>query len=151
MNVLTFEVHTLPTSTSKASFAASHPMQRIICDATETGILRPNVCEGDRIQEESDSDGKVPQSFLIEYTASYHTPLSYKGRARDIHHPRTSPCTSTHHGYLYHHAPRRLMWTILLSLDPRPPEHSPEWGKCPPKVQGWSIEQGQSLSASQYM
>jgi hypothetical protein len=87
MNVLTFEVHTLPTSTSKASFAASHPMQRIICDATETGILQPNVCEGDRIQEESDSDGKVPQSFLIEYTASYHTPLSYKGRARDIHHP----------------------------------------------------------------
>ena len=36
--------------------------------ATETGILQPNVRdEDDRIQEESESDGEVPQGFLINF------------------------------------------------------------------------------------
>src|SRR5882757_4408023 len=50
------EAQALPTS-SKASFAAPDPTQRLTRGATETGILRPNVREDDRIQEESESDG----------------------------------------------------------------------------------------------
>ena len=78
------EAQALPTSTSRASFAAPGPTQLLARGATETGILRPNVREDDRIQEESESDGEVPESFLIESPASRRAPLSRKGRARDV-------------------------------------------------------------------
>jgi len=100
------EAQALPTS-SKASFAAPDPTQRLTRGATETGILRPNVREDDRIQEESESDGEVPESFLIESPASRRAPLSRKGRARD---PRHATNATTHID-----APR-------ISVPPRPSE-----------------------------
>ncbi len=59
--------------------------QRISRGGTEASILRPNVREDDRVQEESDSDGEVPQSFLIESPAVRRAPLSRKGRPREAH------------------------------------------------------------------
>lgn len=76
------EAQAIPSSTSKAPLAASKRLSRSRSTA-EGGILRPNVREDDRIQEESESDGEVPQSFLIESPASRRAPLSRKGRARD--------------------------------------------------------------------
>jgi autophagy-related protein 9 len=102
------EAQALPTSTSKASFAAPDPtQQRLTRGATETSILRPNVREDDRIQEESESDGEVPESFLIESPALRRAPLSRKGRARDTRHATN---TTTHID-----APR-------ISVPPRPSE-----------------------------
>ncbi|KAI0306296.1 autophagy protein Apg9-domain-containing protein [Multifurca ochricompacta] len=72
-----------PTSTVKTSSAGSISMQRVSRDGSGSGVLRPNVREDDRIQEESESDGEVPQSFLIESPAVRRTPLSRKGRPRD--------------------------------------------------------------------
>jgi hypothetical protein len=80
------EAQVFPTSTSKASFAAPGTTQLLTRGPTETSILRPNVREDDRTQEESESDGEVPQSFLIESPASHRAPLSRKGRARDTRH-----------------------------------------------------------------
>ena len=76
------------TSNSKASLAASTHLQRLSRGGTaEAGMLRPNVREDDRMQEESESDGEVPQSFLIESPATRRAPLSRRGRARDTRHP----------------------------------------------------------------
>ena len=77
------EAQALHTSTSKAPSASSAPTQRLTHGALEASLLRPNVREDDRIQEESESDGEVPQSFLIEPPASRRAPLSRNGRARD--------------------------------------------------------------------
>jgi autophagy-related protein 9 len=101
------EAQTLPASTSKAPFAALDPMQRLTRGTTETGILRPNVREDDRIQEESESDGEVPESFLMESPASRRAPLSRKGRTRDSRHATNA---TTHID-----APR-------ISVPPRPSE-----------------------------
>ncbi len=100
------EAQALPSSSSKVS-SALDPMQRLARGATETGILRPNVREDDRIQEESESDGEVPQSFLIESPASRRAPLSRKGRTRDTRHATNA---TTHID-----APR-------ISVPPRPSE-----------------------------
>ena len=101
------EAQAFPTSTSKAFVAAPDPTQLLTRGATETGVLRPNVREDDRIQEESESDGEVPESFLIESPASRRAPLSRKGRARDIRHTTNA---TTHID-----APR-------ISVPPRPSE-----------------------------
>ena len=77
------EAQALHTSTSKAPSASSAPTQRLTRGALEASLFRPNVREDDRIQEESESDGEVPQSFLIEPPASRRAPLSRNGRARD--------------------------------------------------------------------
>jgi autophagy-related protein 9 len=77
------EAQTRPTSTAKASHAGSTGMRAISRGHTETTVLRPNVREDDRIQEESESDGEVPQSFLIESPSVRRTPLSRKLRTRD--------------------------------------------------------------------
>jgi len=77
------EAQAAPTSNSKASFATSTPLQRLSRGSTDSGVLRPNVREDDRTQEESESDGEVPQSFLIESPAARRNPLSRKGRSRD--------------------------------------------------------------------
>ena len=53
----------------------------------EGSVLRPNVREDDRIQEESESDGEVPQSFLIESPAVRRAPPARnKGRPREVRH-----------------------------------------------------------------
>jgi autophagy-related protein 9 len=101
------EAQAFPTSTSKAPFPAPGPTQRLTRGATGTSILRPNVREDDRTQEESESDGEVPQSFLIESPASRRAPLSRKGRARDKRHTTNA---TTHID-----APR-------ISVPPRPSE-----------------------------
>jgi autophagy-related protein 9 len=81
------EAQVPPTSNSKASLVASTTLQqRLARGATEHDVIRPNVREDDRIQEESESDGEVPQSFLIESPATRRAPLSRKGRARDTRH-----------------------------------------------------------------
>ncbi|KAI9511107.1 APG9-domain-containing protein [Russula earlei] len=80
------EAQTLPTLTYKTAFATSTPAHHLPRSATDAGVLRPNIREDDRMQEESESDGEVPQSFLIESPASRRAPLSRKGRARDIRH-----------------------------------------------------------------
>jgi len=81
------EAQAPPTATSKATLATSTHVQRLSRGAPEPSMLRPNVREDDRIQEEeSDSDGEVPQSFLIESPASRRAPLSRTGRARDTRH-----------------------------------------------------------------
>jgi autophagy-related protein 9 len=80
------EAQAPPTSTSRAALDASAHAQRLSRGTAEAGTLRPNVREDDRIQEESESDGEVPQSFLIESPASRRAPLSRKGRARDPRH-----------------------------------------------------------------
>ena len=117
------EAQALPTSTSKASFAAPGPTQLLTRGATETGILRPNVREDDRIQEESESDGEVPQSFLIESPASRRAPLSRKGRAHDTRHATNA---TTHID-----APR-------ISVPPRPSEinvdRPPPLARSPPSA-----------------
>ena len=77
------EAQGLPTSRSKAAFAAPAPTQRLTRGALEASLLRPNVREDDRIREESESDDEVPQSFLIESPALRRGPLSRNGRARD--------------------------------------------------------------------
>ena len=115
------EAQALPTSTSKASFAAPDFPQRFTRGATESGILRPNVREDDRIQEESESDGEVPQSFLIESPASRRAPLSRKGPAHDRRHATNA--TTTHID-----APR-------ISVPPRPSEINvdrPPLARSPP-------------------
>jgi autophagy-related protein 9 len=81
------EAQAPPTSNSKASLAASTHLQRLSRGTAEADMLRPNVREDDRMQEESESDGEVPQSFLIESPATRRAPLSRKGRARDTRHP----------------------------------------------------------------
>jgi autophagy-related protein 9 len=58
-------------------------MSRLSRGGPENAALRPNVREDDRVQEESESDGEVPQSFLIESPAARRAPLSRKIRARD--------------------------------------------------------------------
>ncbi|KAH9026775.1 APG9-domain-containing protein [Lactarius pseudohatsudake] len=68
------------TPTTKTSVSA-HRASR---GGTEASILRPNVREDDRVQEESESDGEVPQSFLIESPAVHRAPLSRKGRPREV-------------------------------------------------------------------
>jgi autophagy-related protein 9 len=77
------EAQARPTSTAKASRVDSINLQRISRACAETAVLRPNVREDDRTQEESESDGEVPQSFLIESPSVRRTPLSRKVRARD--------------------------------------------------------------------
>jgi autophagy-related protein 9 len=77
------EAQACPTSTAKTSHAGSTGMRAISRGHAETAVLRPNVREDDRIQEESESDGEVPQSFLIESPSVRRTPLSRKLRARD--------------------------------------------------------------------
>ena len=71
------------TPTIKTSHSSS---QRLSRGGTEASILRPNVREDDRIQEESESesDGEVPQSLLIESPAVRRAPLSRKGRPREV-------------------------------------------------------------------
>jgi autophagy-related protein 9 len=105
------EAQTVPTSNSKASRADSTPLQRLARSGADPGVLRPNVREDDRIQEESESDGEVPRSFLIESPATRRTPLSRKGRARDTHHApnATTPADP----------PR-------ISVPPRPSEVNPD-------------------------
>ncbi|KAH9001006.1 APG9-domain-containing protein [Lactarius akahatsu] len=68
------------TPTTKTSVSA-HRTSR---GGTEASILRPNVREDDHVQEESESDGEVPQSFLIESPAVRRAPLSRKGRPREV-------------------------------------------------------------------
>ncbi|KAH9180820.1 APG9-domain-containing protein [Lactarius sanguifluus] len=68
------------TPTTKTSVSAQRPSR----GGTEASILRPNVREDDRVQEESESDGEVPQSFLIESPAVRRAPLSRKGRPREV-------------------------------------------------------------------
>ncbi|KAI0293550.1 autophagy protein Apg9-domain-containing protein [Russula brevipes] len=80
------EAQAPPTSSSRATLDASAHTQRLSRGSAEAGTLRPNVREDDRVQEESESDGEVPQSFLIESPASRRAPLSRKGRARDPRH-----------------------------------------------------------------
>ncbi|KAH9958329.1 autophagy protein Apg9-domain-containing protein [Russula dissimulans] len=82
------EAQARPTVISQATLATSTHMQRLSRGAPEPGMLRPNVREDDRIEEESESDGEVPQSFLIESPASRsrRAPLSRNGRARDTRH-----------------------------------------------------------------
>jgi autophagy-related protein 9 len=105
------EAQVVPTSNSQASRADSTPLQRLARGAFEPGVLRPNVREDDRIQDESESDGEVPRSFLIESPATRRTPLSRKGRARDTRHPpnATTPVDP----------PR-------ISVPPRPSEINPD-------------------------
>ena len=105
------EAQAAPTSNSKASFATSTPLQRLSRSSTEPGVLRPNVREDDRTQEESESDGEVPQSFLIESPATRRNPLSRKGRSRDTRHTpnATTPIDP----------PR-------ISVPPRPSEINPD-------------------------
>ncbi|KAF8261690.1 autophagy protein Apg9-domain-containing protein [Lactarius quietus] len=67
------QAHLTPTSKT------SHPR-----GGADASILRPNVREDDRIQEESESDGEVPQSFLIESPAVRRGSLSRKGRPREV-------------------------------------------------------------------
>lgn len=74
------------TPTTRTSHSSSVSAQRVSRGGTEASILRPNVREDDRIQEESDSDGEVPQSLLIESPAVRRAPLSRKGRPRDVRH-----------------------------------------------------------------
>ncbi|KAI9446179.1 APG9-domain-containing protein [Lactarius indigo] len=68
------------TPTTKTSVSAP----RVPRGGTDASILRPNVREDDRIQEESESDGEVPQSLLIESPAVHRAPLSRKGRPREV-------------------------------------------------------------------
>jgi autophagy-related protein 9 len=106
------EAQVAPTSNSKASIATSTPLQRLSGgSSTEPGVLRPNVREDDRVQEESESDGEVPQSFLIESPAARRNPLSRKGRSRDT---RTSLNATTPRD-----PPR-------ISVPPRPSEINPD-------------------------
>ena len=124
------EAQTLPTSTSKASFGAPDPKQRLTRGATETGILRPNVREDDRVQEESESDGEVPESFLIESPALRRAPLSRNGRARDVRHATNA---TTHID-----APR-------ISVPPRPSEINvdrPPLARSPPTAGQSSPKRG---------
>ncbi|KAI9459444.1 APG9-domain-containing protein [Lactarius psammicola] len=72
------------TPMTKTSHSSSVSAQRVSRGGTEASILRPNVREDDRIQEESESDGEVPQSFLIESPAVRRTPLTRKGRPREV-------------------------------------------------------------------
>ena len=120
------EAQAFPTSTSKAP---DHT-RRLTRGATETGMLRPNVREDDRVQEESDSDGEVPQSFLIEPPASRRAPLSRKGQARDTRHT-TNATTHTD-------APR-------ISVPPRPSEINvdrPPLARSPPTAGQSSPKRG---------
>ena len=125
------EAQAPPTSTSRASFAAPGPTQLLAArGATGTGILRPNVREDDRTQEESESDGEVPQSFLIESPASRRAPLSRKGRARDVRHATNA---TTHID-----APR-------ISVPPRPSEINvdrPPLVRSPPSVRQSNPKRG---------
>ncbi len=72
------------TPTTRPSHPSSVSAHRVSRGGTEASILRPNVREDDRIQEESESDGEVPQSFLIESPAVRRGPLSRKGRPREV-------------------------------------------------------------------
>ena len=105
------EAQAVPTSNSRTSRADSTPLQRLARGAIEPGVLRPNVREDDRIQYDSESDGEVPRSFLIESPATRRTPLSRKGRARDTRHApnATTPVDP----------PR-------ISVPPRPSEINPD-------------------------
>ncbi|KAI0263381.1 autophagy protein Apg9-domain-containing protein [Gloeopeniophorella convolvens] len=82
------EAQARPASSTTTPRAAAGASQRISWGGIETSVLRPNVREADRIDEESESDGEVPQSFLIESPATRRAPLSRKGKARDT---RPSP------------------------------------------------------------
>lgn len=105
------EAQAAPTSNSKASFATSTHLRPLTRGSTEPGVLRPNVREDDRVQEESESDGEVPQSFLIESPATRRNPLSRKGHSRDTRHAlnATTPIDP----------PR-------ISVPPRPSEINPD-------------------------
>ena len=72
------------TPTTKSSHPSSVSAPRGSRGGAEASILRPNVREDDRIQEESESDGEVPQSFLIESPAVRRAPLSRKARPREV-------------------------------------------------------------------
>ena len=72
------------TPIARASHQSSLSAPRVSGGGVEASILRPNVREDDRIQEESESDGEVPQSFLIESPAVHRAPLSRKGRPREV-------------------------------------------------------------------
>jgi len=65
------------------------------------GVLRPNVRKDDCVQEESEFDGEVPRSFLIESPTMPCNPLLRKGRSCTT--PLTPPCPSIPHGYLCPH------------------------------------------------
>ena len=101
------EAQARPTSTPKASHAGSISMSRLSRGGPENAVLRPNVREDDRVQEESESDGEVPQSFLIESPAARRAPLSRKIRARDTRFASNSTTPAD--------APR-------ISVPPRPSE-----------------------------
>jgi autophagy-related protein 9 len=76
--------HLTPTTKTSHPSSASAPRVLSRGGGVEASILRPNVREDDRIQEESESDGEVPQSFLIESPAVRRAPLARKGRPREV-------------------------------------------------------------------
>ena len=120
------EAQATPTSNSKASFATSTPLLRLSRGGIEPGVPRPNVREDDRIQEESESDGEVPQSFLIKSPAACCNPLSRKGRSRDTHPalnattPRDSPQISVPPCPSEINPDRPPSWSPSVAAQPNP-------------------------------
>lgn len=100
--------------------SGSHRMVRN--DTARLNILRPNVQEHDKLQEEdsSDEDNKVPQSFMIEAAHHRHKPSSPvsprigKGKERETR--PLSKQSASKHPIL----PTAFDDTLHLSIPPRP-------------------------------
>jgi autophagy-related protein 9 len=105
-----------PTTTTSS---ASAPRGSSRGGGVDASILRPNVREDDRIQEESESDGEVPQSFLIESPAVRRASLARnKGRTREVRYASQANAPAD--------PPR-------ISVPPRPSEIGAEAEHPPPR------------------
>ncbi|THU88587.1 putative transmembrane protein [Dendrothele bispora CBS 962.96] len=112
-------VYRRDADTRLKDLSKSQGKRRVSWNPDASNVVHPNIKQEDK-REDSESDGEVPQSFMIEATARKPSKISFKDKSKEPSSSRRQPLYSV---------PERKVPPILpthaappLSIPPRPSE-----------------------------